>query len=64
MVKKGTSKVLIGKVKKYNVSEGTITLKKGKYKKGTYKLKLRFKSPAYLGYKAANITKTFKIKFK
>lgn len=62
VIKKGTSKQLRNKVKSIKVSSGKVTLKKGKYKKGTYKLKLRFKMPAYLGYKSAVITKTFKIK--
>lgn len=64
VVKSSTSKLLRNKVKGYNVEKGTVTFKKGNYPKGTYKLKLRFKVPAFLGYKAGNLTKTFKIKIK
>jgi hypothetical protein len=62
VVKKGTSKLLRNRIKVINVVKGTITFKKGTYKKGNYKLKLKFKVPAYLGCKSTVVTADFKIK--
>ena len=61
-VKKGTAKKLQGKV---TVSKkGAVTIKKGKYSKGTYKIKLKISVKGNSKYKAKTITKTVTVKIK
>ena len=62
-VKKGTSAKLYSKIK-VNPITGKITLKKGKYKKGTYKIKLKITVAGNSAYNAKTITKTVKLKIK
>ncbi len=62
LVKKGTSARLYKKLKVNN--KGAITLKKGKYKKGTYKIKLKITAKGNSFYNPKTITKTVKIKVK
>ena len=44
--------------------KGVITIKKGKYKKGTYKLKVKVTAKGSKNYEEKSITKTIKIKIK
>ncbi len=62
-VKKGTSAKLYSKIK-VNPATGKITLKKGKYKKGAYKIKLKITVAGNSAYNAKTITKTVKLKIK
>jgi hypothetical protein len=62
-VKKGTSAKLYSKIK-VNPTTGKITLKKGKYKKGAYKIKLKITAKGNSFYNPKTITKTVKIKVK
>lgn len=46
------------------VKTGAITFKKGKYKKGSYKIKLKIYVKGNKAYKAKTINITVKVKFK
>ncbi len=60
LVKKGTSSKIY---KKLSVNtKGKLTLKKGKYKKGTYKVKLKVTAAGNSNYKSATKTVSFKLK--
>jgi hypothetical protein len=61
LVKKGTSKKIYKKIK-VNRKTGKITLKKGKYKKGTYKVRLRI--TVKCGGSSDTLTRTVKFKIK
>lgn len=60
LVKKGTSAKIFKKLKMNK--KGAITLKKGKYKKGTYKIAVKISAAGNDRYKAASVTKTVKVK--
>ena len=60
-VKKGTSASIFKKIT-VNKKTGAVMLKKGKYKKGTYKIKLKISVAGNSVYKAKTVTKTVKIK--
>ncbi len=62
-VKKGTSAKLYKKIT-VNKKTGAITLKKGSYKKGTYKVKVKITVSGNSSYKSKTVTKTVKIKIK
>ena len=62
-VKKGTAAKLYKKIT-VNKKTGAITIKKGTYKKGTYKVKVKITVSGNSDYKAKTITKTAKIKIK
>lgn len=62
-VKKGTTSKIYKKIK-VNSKSGAITLKKGKYKKKTYKVKLKIVVSGNDKYSAKTIYKTVKIKIK
>ncbi len=59
LVRKGTSKKILSKI---TVSKnGAVTLKKGNYKKGTYKVQLRITAKGNSKYKSKIINKTVKV---
>lgn len=62
IVKKGTAKKLYKKLKITN--KGTLTLKKGKYAKKSYKIKLKITAKGNASYLSKTVTKTIKIKVK
>lgn len=62
-VKSGTTKKIYKKIKVAS-KNGKITIKKGKYKKGTYKIKLKVTAFGNSTYKKATKTKVVKIKIK
>jgi hypothetical protein len=62
LVKKGTAKKLLGKITV--AKNGAVTIKKGKYSKGTYKIKLKISVKGNAAYASKTITKTAKIKIK
>ena len=59
----GTSKKIYKKIK-VNKKTGAITLKKGIYKKGIYKIKLKIYALGNSSYNSKTLTKTVKIKIK
>ncbi len=61
-VKKGTTKKIYKKVKV--TSKGIIKFKKGKYKKKTYKVKVKITAAGNSAYYAKTINKTVKVKIK
>ena len=61
-VKKGTTKKIYKKVK--ITKKGIIKLKKGKYKKKTYKIKVKIRAAGNANYLAKTLTKTVKVKVK
>ena len=61
-VKKGTTKKIYKKVKV--TSKGILKFKKGKYKKKTYKIKVKIKAAGNSAYYAKTINKTVKVKIK
>ncbi len=61
LIKKGTSSKIYKKLK-VNKKTGAITLKKGKYAKKTYKIKLKITVKGNSNYKPITISKTVKIK--
>ena len=63
LIKKGTASKIYKKIK-INRKTGAVTLKKGKYKKGKYKIKLRIKASGNSAYNPKTITKTVTIKIK
>ncbi len=63
LIKKGTTKKIYKKVK-VNKKNGAITLKKGKYAKKTYKIKLKITAKGNNLYNSKTVTKTIKIKVK
>ena len=62
-VKKGTSAKIYGKIT-VNKSTGAVTFKKGTYKKGSYKIKLKVTAAGNDKYKAETISKVVKVKVK
>lgn len=62
-VKKGTAAKLYKKIT-VNKKTGAITIKKGTYKKGTYKVKVKITVSGNSSYKSKTVTKTVKIKIK
>lgn len=62
-VKSGTSSKIYKKIK-VNKKNGAITFNKGKYKKGTYKVKLKITASGDSQYLSKTVTKTVKIKIK
>ena len=62
-IKDGTTASIYKKIT-VNKKTGAITLKKGKYKKGTYKIKLKINAKGNSKYKAKTVKKTVKIKIK
>lgn len=61
-VKKGSSAKLF---KKVTINKkGVISIKKGKYKKGNYKIKVKITAAGNKNYSAKTVTKTIKIKIK
>lgn len=62
-VKNGTAKKIFKKIK-INKKNGKITLKKGKYAKKTYKIKLKITAKGNDLYNSKTVTKTIKIKVK
>lgn len=62
VVKSGTTKKIRTKVSVN--SKGAITLKKGKYAKGTYKVQVKITAKGNSKYKSKTVTKTAKIKIK
>ena len=61
-VKKGTTKKIYKKVKVTN--KGILKFKKGKYKKKTYKIKVKITAAGNANYLAKTLTKTVKVKVK
>ena len=62
-VKKGTTESIYDKIS-VNKTTGKVTIKKGAYKKGTYKIKLSVKAAGNGQYKAKTVTKTVAVKIK
>ncbi|MEE3429247.1 MAG: hypothetical protein VZQ55_09835, partial [Ruminococcus sp.] len=62
-VKKGSSGKIYKKIK-VNPKTGAITVSKGKYKKGKYKIKLKVTVNGGKNYENKTITKTVTLKFK
>ena len=62
-VKSGTTKKIYKKIK-VNSKNGKITIAKGKYKKGTYKIKLKIVAAGNSTYKKATKNTTVKLKIK
>ena len=62
-VKSGTTAKIYSKIT-VNKKTGAITLKKGKYKKGVYKIKLKISVKGNSKYKAKKLSKVVKIKIK
>jgi hypothetical protein len=62
-VKSGTTAKIYSKIT-VNKKTGAITLKKGKYKKGVYKIKLKISVKGNSKYKAKTLSKVVKIKIK
>lgn len=62
LIKSGTTKAIRNKVTVSN--KGVITLKKGKYSKATYNIKVKITAKGNSKYKAKTVTKTAKIKVK
>ncbi len=62
-VKNGTDKKLFKKFT-VNSKSGALTIKKGKYKKGVYKVKLKITASGGKYYKPKTVNKTVKIKIK
>lgn len=62
-VKKGSTSSIYGKIK-INSKSGAITLKKGKYIKGTYYLKVKVTAAGNANYNSCSKTVTVKIKVK
>lgn len=62
-IKQGTSAKIYSKIK-VNPKSGAVTLAKAKYKKGTYKIKLKITAAGSKAYKAKIVSKTVKIKIK
>lgn len=62
LVKSGTTKKIRSRISVNK--KGAITFKKGKYKKGTYKVKLKIAVKGNAYYKSRMLTKTVKIKIK
>ncbi len=60
-VKKGTSGALYKKIK-VNAKTGAITLKKGTYKKGNYKVKLKVTAKGNADYKSKSVTVTANVR--
>ena len=61
-VKKGTTKKIYKKVKVTN--KGILKFKKGKYKKKTYKIKVKIRAAGNANYLAKTLTKKVKVKIK
>lgn len=62
-VKSGTTAKIYKKIT-VNKKTGAITFKKGAYKKGTYKVKLKITAAGNKSYKSKSLTKTVKVKIK
>ncbi|MBE5957387.1 MAG: fibronectin type III domain-containing protein [Lachnospiraceae bacterium] len=62
-IKSGTAKKIYSKIK-VNKKTGAITLKKGTYKKGNYKVVLKIEAYGNLNYNAKTLKKTVKLKIK